>query len=694
MDYVAALSKAGFALFPLSGKDPAIPKGTDWRQTQVDSQLTSLDLAGNYGVIVKDRLVIDVDCKNGQPGKDSFVQLTKDLDLSKGWETETFVVQSGSGGFHIYLNVPSPTKTRKHLPQYPGLEFLHGWFYVVGPGSVHPDTKRVYKAIYGSPDSLLNVPPELFEQLQQKKVETTGAQPTEGFVDDDPLNIQRFMANIEEMPEVREGGRSTGMYIVACRGREFGLSQAKCVEVLTTRYNPLKVVPPLDPREIETIVRNAYTYAQGKQGALNVRSIFGEVESDKPIDTEHLSLDTSSKGKIMASLNNAVTYMLQLPQLDRVFKYNNFSEMIEVSSRVPWCAERGEIGPSLQEVDIQMLKYFLARTVRVEFTAMILKEAVGVVAHKYLYHPIRNYLKSLVWDGVPRLDTWLSKYCGALQTIYTKEVGRKVLCAAVKRAFDPGCKWDYVMILEGNQGIGKSTVCRILGRQWGGDVIIDPHEKDTVMCMRNKWVIELSEMAALRWADANALKAFISRQVDVARLTYAIAARDIKRQSIFIGTINPEHAGYLNDSENRRYWVIHVPDRVDMVGLENVCDQLWAEAYLAYPTERLTLDGEALRIQTHETNIRRPEDPLKLNVLKWSRENREVDEVRVEDILTYMGIPLARITRGEQSRIAHILIDIGWTKQSKHIDGMWAVTYSRPESQKIERRLTGKGQIC
>lgn len=679
MDIIQEYAQAGFALLPLNEKKPAVEKGVDWTRFSPDPTLCRVDFLGNYGVIAGPRLIIDVDCKKGQPGKKSFAQLTKDVKLNTGWESGTLVVRTGTGGFHIYLNMPVECSIRKHYKEYPGLEFLHGPFYVVGPESIHPDTQIPYKVIFGAPGALLDVPKGLLEILGQPEVEVLGARPEKGFVDDDPLNVERFLEILASMPVVPVGNQRNSAYIAACRGRDLGLSREKCIEVLKASYNNVKLIPPILDSEIEETSRNAYSYAKGAAGSLNVSAIFKTAEAGEPIDFGKIAYDMSTKGAPQKTLNNAVNYLITLPQVQDAFRFNVFSGMIEINSNAPWYKERGAKGPNFCDEDVILLKYFLAKTVRVEFSQQTVLEAIVVVGHKRHYHPIRNYLNSLVWDGKERLDSWLVTYGHALDTPYTQAIGRKSLCAAVKRVFNPGCKWDHVLIIEGSQGIGKSTACRILGRNWSGDMNLDPHAKDAIHMMLGKWIIELSEMTALRWHDANSLKSFITREKDTVRLSYERNAKDFPRQSIFIGTVNPEHVGYLNDiTGNRRYWIVRFIGQVDLIGLEKDSDQLWAEARAVYEKEQLYLTGEAEQLQTMEAQARMPEDPMRGHVVRWVKENPEVLECTTETILEYLGVPMKSINRGDQSRIAQALIELGWDKKLHREQGIFATKYIRP----------------
>jgi len=687
MDIVSRFAKAGYRIFPLNGKKPELPKGTDWRKIPKDPELCRADILGNYGVHCESRLVIDVDVKKDAPGKESFKKLTEDSGLPVGWETKTFLVKTGTGGFHIYLDVPPGSQIGLYHPKYPGIEFRYGPFYVVGPESIHPETFKRYDILFGGPEKLLTCPSSILDIIIRPKIEKQGAEPEPGFIDDDPLNIERFKELLAGMPIIPKGeGQTNSLYIVACRGRDFGLSMNKTQEVIESDYNDIKLIPPVERAEIEHVVRSAYKYAKEKAGHLNVGAIFKSIEMGEKIDFGKLGFDYKPKSDTpQKTLNNCVNYLATLPQVQDAFRYNAFSGMVEINSSAPWYKERGTKGPNLSDEDVILLKYFFTRTVRVEFSQQTVLEAVIVIAHKRHYHPIRNYLNALKWDGKPRIDTWLMDYGRAIDTKYTRAIGRKTLCAAVKRVMEPGCKWDHVLILEGSQGIGKSTACRILGRNWAGDMNLDPHCKDSVAMMLNKWVIELSEMTALKWADANALKSFITREKDTVRLAYERHAKDFPRQSIFIGTVNPEQVGYLKDvTGNRRYWMVRFNGPVDLRGLENHCDQLWAEARAVYDKEPLYLTGEAEEIQTMEAQARMPEDPMRVNVNRWVRENSDSIEVTTDQILEYIGVPAKSITRSDQSRVAQALVELGWERHLRRENGVFYSYYEKPVRDQLD----------
>lgn len=237
-------------------------------------------------------------------------------------------------------------------------------------------------------------------------------------------------------------------------------------------------------------------------------------------------------------------------------------------------------GGALEATDAMYskLQSVVSRDFQVEFKETILFAQADVVAHTNSYHPVQDYLRSIQWDGEERVETWLTTYLGVEDTPYSRAVAGIILCGAVQRIMRPGSKFDYMLILEGGQGLNKSkAVAALVPRHsWFTDVGLDMRDKEaTAQNIQGKWVIEVGELKGMRESTAEQIKQFITRRDDRFRPPYGRAARDWPRQCIFIGTTNQRH--YLFDSANRR----HLPVRctkVDDEGIAAMRDQLWAEA--------------------------------------------------------------------------------------------------------------------
>ena len=221
-----------------------------------------------------------------------------------------------------------------------------------------------------------------------------------------------------------------------------------------------------------------------------------------------------------------------------------------------------------------------------------LKAALDRVANQNQYHPVRNYLKAVQWDGVKRMERLFVDYLKTPDTAYHREAARLFLLGAVVRVFEPGHKFDFVPILEGAQGKRKSTFIRILGRGWFSELSGDFHNNaQMVEQIQGSWIVEIPELQGFSKADTNVLKAWISRQFDKARLAYDRRARVFPRQCVFFGSTNDKE--YLRDhTGGRRFWPIECGlgqgEEIDTVRLEAEIDMVWAEAYAMYKEMRQT----------------------------------------------------------------------------------------------------------
>jgi predicted P-loop ATPase len=249
-------------------------------------------------------------------------------------------------------------------------------------------------------------------------------------------------------------------------------------------------------------------------------------------------------------------------------------------------------------------------------------QAVEMIARRHLFHPVRDWLRGLSWDGTNRVPNWMHNFIDAPESDYTSKVGSLTMIGAVARVMSPGCRFDTVTIFEGDQGLLKSTICETLGGPWyldglGSEARLN---KEAVIAMAGSWVIELSEIDAhLRSNTASALKAFLSRRTDTFRPIYGRRATQVPRQSVFLGTTNREL--YLTDhTGNRRFLPVPVFTRGSaptVAPLVRVMDQLWAEAVVAYWVE----GEEDMALLREETEDRLIVDELEDMVENYCRES-------------------------------------------------------------------------
>ncbi len=238
-------------------------------------------------------------------------------------------------------------------------------------------------------------------------------------------------------------------------------------------------------------------------------------------------------------------------------------------------------------------------------------EAVAAVAADDTFHPVRDWLAGLVWDGENRIGGWLTSYLGVERSAYSRAAGRAWLVSAVARVHRPGCKADCVLVLEGAQGSFKSRAAAIMAirPEWFADEIADVGGKDAAQDLRGKWVIEIAELAAMRRSEIERIKSFVSRSCDHYRPSYGRRSVDFPRQCVFIGTTNAD--AYLDDPTGaRRFWPMRV-GKIKIEKLRHDMGQLWAEAVAAFKAgERWHLQGKAETQAKEEQADRREQDPV------------------------------------------------------------------------------------
>jgi len=291
----------------------------------------------------------------------------------------------------------------------------------------------------------------------------------------------------------------------------------------------------------------------------------------------------------------------------------------------------------------------------------IAAQAVQTVAREFPFHPIREYLTDLVWDKVPRINDWLTLYLSVDPSEYAAAVGSKWLIGAAARIFRPGCKNDTCLVLEGPQGLLKSTALRTLAQPWFTDEICDLGTKDAAMQVRGVWIIELAELDAMGRPEASRTKAFMSRSTDRYRPPYGRHLIEVPRESVFAGTVN--HDAYLKDETGgRRFWPVRCGAiRIDELRRDR--DQLWAEAVTRFrANESWWIDSAELSAAAAEEQRERyDEDAWQPLVEEWIQ---GYEHVTVEQILRKCLDKQHRDwSQGDKSRVGRCLRAIGWTRK-------------------------------
>ena len=318
-------------------------------------------------------------------------------------------------------------------------------------------------------------------------------------------------------------------------------------------------------------------------------------------DTDWQSrLELDRRGNIIDNIRNVGL----ITKFDENFKnvvYNEFKDTLDVIGPLPW----EQVKQGWNDTDFANAKMYFGSKYGIWSPAKFKDAILATASSERRYHPIKEYFDSLTWDGTPRVDTLLIDYFGADDTPYTRAVIRKTLVAAVARIYKPGTKFDSILVLNGPQGVGKSTFFAILGKEWFSDSlsISDMKDKTASEKLINNWILEISEMSGIRKTEVEVVKSFVSRQDDKFRQAYGVNVESHPRKCIIVGSTNSE-GGFLRDvTGNRRFWPVHVPGTGKYHPWElNCTDQIWAEAIHLYNEgEDLFLKGreaeEAYKMQ-------------------------------------------------------------------------------------------------
>lgn len=318
-------------------------------------------------------------------------------------------------------------------------------------------------------------------------------------------------------------------------------------------------------------------------------------------DNWQTALELDKQGKIKDTLDNIVLIIRNDSELESI-AFNKHRDGIDARDGLPWEQMKGGWNDS----DNAALKVYLSNKYGI-YSPTKTKDAILAVAAERSYHPIKEYLDHLSeWDGIDRVETLLIDYFNATDNSYTRAVTRKMMVAAVARIYHPGTKFDSVLILNGPQGIGKSTFFAKLAGDWFSDslTLTDMKDKAGPEKLQGYWILELGELAGMRKTDVEVVKSFISRSDDKYRASYGVNVESHPRQCIIVGSTNAE-SGFLRDiTGNRRFWPVRISgDGKRKAWQMSVYDveQIWAETLVLYGQgEKLYLEGSDVKLATNE----------------------------------------------------------------------------------------------
>lgn len=418
------------------------------------------------------------------------------------------------------------------------------------------------------------------------------------------------------------------------------------------------------------------------------------------IDQIRGDLAVSPSGQPRGSVSNAVTALANDPRWAAVLRFNAMSSAIEKVSPPSWHQDVAAASPTgdWADEDDTRLTIWLDREYGIGIGKGEARDAVRIAAEKLgSYHPVRDYLDKLpAHDGTTRMDNWLTTYLGVASTAYSRAVGRWWLISAVARAYQPGCKVDTMLILEGKQGARKSQALKELvagvGRSVFADTEIEWGSKDRFMQIRGTWIYEVAELAGMSKHDSAKLKAFLSSAEDTFRAPYGRGETKYKRGCVFCGSVNPDsNFGYLRDATgNRRFWPVAVSN-IDIEAIRRDRDQLWAEAVAAYRAGSRwwpETDEEKTLCDFASSARATTGDPWLETVAEYIAETVRADVAEAMEAGSDVARPLRAIT------VAAVLDTLGLPKERQTMDATARVTRIMAELKMTSHLQRVGGKVC
>lgn len=663
------------------------PVGNGWQRRKADLD-TVRDLfashRGNVGLSLggSPYVVVDFDGPVGLR--------TRDALAAEGLLPETMTAASGGGGAH-YLFVLASWHSAEEITDRrvgPGWDVKKRGQFLVAP-SRHR-SGGMYEWISDAPVATL--PDALYQRI--RKQTRAPAIPSSS------SRVDRARAYVAKMPAAISGaGGHDATFAVARKlVQDFELGEADAWALLC-EYNQ-RCEPPWSDRELRHKLDDATRARVANpvqdrprpmlhtHGSAALAAVPVPPASAPEADWRQRLLYSDSrtgKPKLVSACENVVRVLTHHPQWVGRVRFDELRGRTVVASP-PWSEyQRATFASELwsDEDDVRLMNWLRAEFHHLAFAPALAdcRAAVDIVARANAFHPLREYLEGLRWDGVRRLETAAATYLGTPDDEYHRKALAWWLTSAVARAFQPGCKADLVLVLEGEQGLGKSTALQILASPaWFTDSPIDLNSKDAFERLRGQWIVELAELDSLKGAAASRAKMFFSSSRDDYRAAYGRRAIEQPRTCVFAGTTNDER--YLDDPTGARRFLPMRCVRIDHAALRRDRDQLWAEVVALYqggarwyplPEEReLLADVQADRTDT---------DSWEARIVAWMGRQWEanVEAVTIEMVLERaMGLEPKDHSRAAQVRAGRAVGRAkGWLRRRVMLDGVRGYRYER-----------------
>lgn len=399
------------------------------------------------------------------------------------------------------------------------------------------------------------------------------------------------------------------------------------------------------------------------------------------------------RGRLVRHAANVTLILRHDPRWRGVVAWDEFAQTTIKRAPPPYAF--GRTGEWDGEDDTRT-SVWLAQQYRLDVSSAQVTEAIEMLARDQRFHPVRDWLRGLAWDGERRCEEWLIRYAGVADSPYVRAVSQYFLRGMVRRVMEPGCKFDFCLVLEGEEGLRKSTLAMVLGGPWGSDVPIDlTNNREAGLALQGVWVVEFAEMESVTRAEAHLQKSFLSRTFDHVRRLYGKRYERMPRQCVFIGTTNETE--YIKEGQGaRRFWPVSVPGMIDIDGLRAALPQLLAEAMHDYEVGERCYPSpqEQVEVFRPEQMKRVVQESLIDALHDWVLEP-DLDESTkrfandgafsiADAAFRALKVSYAQLTRDLQTRIGKALAALGCERIEKR-NGMTRYWYKPPQKAATSR---------
>lgn len=597
-----AYAAKGWRVFPLlpNSKLPATPHGckdatTDSKTIQkLFAKPCNLGIATGHGLVV-----IDLDVKPGRNG----IEAWKDL-CAPHPAIEPFECLTPSSGRHLYFQTTAAIGNSASKLGL-GIDVRGEGGYVVAPPSSLGGTAYCWE--FSNPPQ----PPEL------------------------PAWLLALLIKPKKASAVKEGiiplGRQDDeLHKLACSLVRQGLR----VETVKAGLRTALLACPQDPTHpfTETDIER---WVHGAQRLIE--------------ETPEFELPHDNKGRLVCNADAALRILEQHPVFKEALWFDTFQHRLLTR----W---NSEIERDWHDEDTQRLLIFMQRDCHLaRISKSAVEDALSVYATRTHRHIVRDWCQTLTWDGVTRMERCFSEYFGSPETPYIQSASKNFWLSLAARIYRPGCQADHMVVLEGPQGIGKTSALRVIGSSWYLSLHVAVGSLDFYQLLPGKLVVEIAELDAFRKQETTRIKQAISTTVDSYRKSYGRVVQDYPRQCIFVGSTN--ESWYLHDPTGaRRFWPVPC-GKFDLIELRAQREQLFAEAVARFKK------GETWHQMPEETA---EEQEARRQADSWEDPIREFlamkEETTLREVLCEaLAFPLSRIARSDEYRVAHVMRHLGWT---------------------------------